>query len=465
MGDFQFMTDPIKLSSNCRKGCSELPYEDTFVPFNWYFQQASWIVNPRQSGSAAYNYALPLRIWGKLDENTLRCSLDDVVRRHNVLRSAFHIVDKQVIQNIVRSVPFHLQLTDLSNVAEPEREARVCKLVVEDATRPFDLTHAPLLRARLLRLGPEHHVLCLTTHRIVCDDWSTGILLNEISTIYGARISGNSACLPDLKFCYGDFVMQQRKNLQEKELDSRLSFWKKRLSGASDFYHVAADYPRPQSQTYRGSHEKLQLPSALLSAIDRLSRQERVSLFMTLVAGFMCLLYCYSGDEDIGMGSCVANRERAEVEGLIGAFSNALVLRTSFSGHPTFRELLCRVKEVSLEALSYQDFPFGDLVENLRPQRIPTRYPFFQTMFVLQNAPKAGWQFPGLTVQRFPVETGMTCYELNVWVTIREGLDVTLQYNTDIFKATTINKILRDYRSVIEKLVQDPAKRIDRCLI
>jgi thioesterase domain-containing protein/acyl carrier protein len=439
--------------------------DEVFTPLGWYFEQGLWVQDALAPGNRVHNYPLPMRIRGSLNREALGHSLQEVLRRHHVLRSVFRNMDGKLAQMIVPLQPLTMSVLDLTNLPERDRESKARQLVLEDATRPFDLTCGPMLRTGLLRLGTEDHILQLTTHHIVCDDWSTGILLRELFALYVAFSMGNPSPLPELAYQYGDFVRGVQKKLQGKDLTSRVAFWKGRLAGGNDFHHVTPDHPRSMPRSYRGAHERAIFPEDLTNFVKVLSQREAVSPFMTMMAGLQCLLKIYSGQDHIGVGSCVANRSLLQLEGLIGPFANVSVLRTDLSGNPTFRDVLRRVREVSLTAYSYQDLPFGTLLEYLQPRPDPSRNPLFQVLFVLLNAPNEPWHLPGLTVDPFPLDTGTTRYELNLWVKLHECLEVDLQYNSDLFEAATIRQILRDYGVALEVMSKNPEARVSELAI
>lgn len=434
----------------------ELVYEDAFAVPNWFYQQKSWVADPRNSSNAVYNYPLAFRIQGLLDYQALKKSLEEIVRRHNVLRSLFCLENGSVVQKVRPAQLLSVPVKDLSGVDDCLREEQALQEAQRESRKSFDLTRDPPVRPLLLRLGPEDHVLVLATHHLVYDDWSNGILFRELAALYPSYSEGKPSPLPEMTYRYGDFARWQAKRLQGDELKSRLSFWGKTLSGGSDFHHLATDHPRPAERTYRGSLEKVVLPPALTTGLQILSQRERISLFMVLLAGFQSLLHRYSGDEDIVVGSCSANRPLVEVEGLIGRFGNDLVIRTNFSHNPTFRELLGRVRESSLNAYSYQDLPFGEVIEHLSPNHRSSRNPLFQIMFIFQNAPKENTPIPGLSLSAFPLEAKTAKYDLNVWLRSQNGLEVALEYNVDLFESPTIRKILTDYQTVLESMVQNP---------
>jgi len=317
-------------------------------------------------------------------------------------------------------------MIDLSSLPATAREARSQQVALEEAARPFDLALGPLLRGSLLRLGVDDHILQLRTHHIVHDDWSTGILFRELSELYQAFAAGTESPLPDLAFQYGDYVRWLHGQLQGNVLGSKLSYWKEQLASATGFQHLATDFARSakSATANRGAREGVVIPTDLANSLKELSRQERVSLFMVLLAGFQALLHRRSNDEEIGVASCAANRPLAEAEGVIGRFGNDMLLRTSFSGNPTFRELLVCVREVALNAYSDQSLPFGKVLKEVTNRTDPNRNPPFQVMFILQNAPRENREIPGLSIKWLPLYAGTAKYDLNVWLKIEPTLEV-----------------------------------------
>ncbi|HVM59916.1 MAG TPA: condensation domain-containing protein [Verrucomicrobiae bacterium] len=444
------------LLSRVQRENPELQAEDAFVVPPWFSQQKTWLEDSRRSDTVVYNYPLLLRIRGLLDEVALRGALQEIVRRHEVLRSVFHVIDGELVQIVVPAPELALPATDLSGVEESARDARVQQLALEEATRPFDLARGPLLRAQLFRLSPDNRVLQLTSHHLVYDDWSSGILIRELSKIYQAHTAGATPPGEIPSYQYGDFVRWLEDRFQGTTLESELAYWKQQLTSPTGFQHLRMDHARPAAPTHRGARETMMLPADLATSLVSTSRKERVSLFMVLLAGFQCLLHRYSNDEDIGVASCAANRPLVEVEGLIGRFGNDMVLRTSLAGNPTFRELLKRVREVALSAYSHQELPFGILTEETANGSDAHHHPPFQTMFILQNAPKDAWQLPGLTVSWLPLPTGTAKHDLIVWLKTEPALEVTLEYSTDLFEAGTMKRILDDYRSILMAMAKDP---------
>jgi thioesterase domain-containing protein len=444
-----------------------LQSEDAFVVPSWFVQQTTWLEDPSNSDSAVYNYPLLFRIRGPLDEDALQRSLHEIVRRHGVFRSLFRMRDGELVQIVVLPQKQTLRMIDLSGLRETTREARSEEVALEEAARPFDLALGPLLRGALLRLGVDDHILQLTTHHIVHDDWSTGILSRELSELYQAFAAGTESPLHDLAFQYGDYVRWLQEQLQGNALRSRLSYWEEQLASATGFQHLATDFARPaeSATANRGAREGIVLPVDLANSLKELSRRERVSLFMVLLAGFQALLHRCSNGEEIGVASCAANRPLAEVEGVIGRFGNDILLRTSFSGNPTFRELLMRVREVALNAYSDQSLPFGKVLKEAANRTDANPNPPFQVMFILQNAPRENREIPGLSIKWFPLYAGTAKYDLNVWLKIEPELEVIFEYRTDLFRAATMKQILKDYETVLRTMLKNPGARVSSLLI
>jgi thioesterase domain-containing protein/acyl carrier protein len=464
---FKTSGEPSELLFQLRNESPELLLEDAFVVPSWFVQQARWLEDPSNSDSAVYNYPLLFRVRGPLDEGALQQSLDEIVRRHGVLRSVFRMRDGELVQIVVSPQKQTLQMIDLSSLPATAREARSQQVALEEAARPFDLALGPLLRGSLLRLGVDDHILQLTSHHIVHDDWSTGILFRELSELYQAFAAGTESPLPDLAFQYGDYVRWLQGQLQGNVLGSKLSYWKEQLASATGFQHLATDFARSakSATANRGAREGVVIPTDLANSLKELSRQERVSLFMVLLAGFQALLHRRSNDEEIGVASCAANRPLAEAEGVIGRFGNDMLLRTSFSGNPTFRELLVCVREVALNAYSDQSLPFGKVLKEVTNRIDPNRNPPFQVMFILQNAPRENREIPGLSIKWLPLYAGTAKYDLNVWLKIEPTLEVILEYRTDLFRAATMKQILEDYQTVLRTMVKDPGARVSNLLI
>ncbi len=428
-----------------------------------FAQQRLWFLDQLEPGSIAYNMPVAVRLGGPLQVDALQRALNEVIRRHEVLRTGFGVADGGPVQIIFDTQSVDLGLVDLSHLPEDEANENVSRLAAEEGLRPFNLSEGRLLRVGLIRLHAEEHVLLLTMHHIVSDGWSMGVLVREVGTLYEAFSASQPSPLEELKIQYVDFAHWQREWLSGDVLDTQLDYWRKQLDGAPPVLELPTDRPRPTVQTLNGASETAWLPTELSDALKELSRHEGATLFMALLAGFQLLLSRYSGHTDIVVGSAIANRNRAEIEPLIGFFINSLVLRTRLDDDPTFRELLHRVRETALGAYAHQDLPFEMLVEHLQPQRDLSRSPLFQVMFTLQNTPHQVFSPENNALTLTPLESPATTakfdFEINV-SDFAEGLAFSCEYNTDLFDAATIKRMLDHLGNLLRAAVADPGRRV-----
>jgi non-ribosomal peptide synthetase component F len=430
-----------------------------------FAQQRLWVRDQLSPGIALYNISQAIQVKGALNITALELTLNEIVRRHEILRTTFvapdfHL-DGNPVQVIAPTLRLALPIVDLQEFPETEREVETQRLAVSEAGRPFDLSRGPLLRAALLRLGRERHVVLFTLHHIVSDGWSMGVLAQELGTLYEAFADGRPSPLPELPIQYADFAHWQRQWLQGETLEAQLSYWKRRLDGAPASLELPRDRPRPAVQTFRGSHLPLALSATLSESLGKLSRQKGVTLFMTLLAAFKTLLYRYTGQEDIIVGTPIAGRTHAELEGLIGFFVNMLALRADLSGDPSFGELLGRVRESVLGAFANQDIPFEKLVDELRPRRDHNRTPWVNAAFVLQNASTSSLEFPGLTLS--PLNMEGAAAKTDLILSMSDGpasLKGLFEYNHDLFDAATIARMASHFQTMLESIVADPEQRI-----
>ncbi|WP_414561754.1 MULTISPECIES: amino acid adenylation domain-containing protein [unclassified Anabaena] len=440
--------DQVRQGDNSLKLPAIAPVDRTEkLPLS-FAQQRLWFLDQLEGGSSTYNVPAALELKGTLNPVALEQSLVAIAQRHEALRTTFPMVDGYPVQAIADDIKISLPVVDLQ-----EQPYKVQQLILEAAAQPFDLAHGPLLRGMLLRLDAESHVLVLIMHHIICDGWSMGVFLSELSTLYGDSIKGQSPSLPQLPIQYADFAYWQHQYLTGEVMDTHLSYWKQQLAHLTTL-ELPSDRPRPAVQTFRGSRQDLTLPSDLSTEIKALSRREGTTLFMTLMAAFKTLLYCYANQNDIVVGTDVANRNRVETEGIIGFFVNQLVLRTDLSGNPSFRELLARVRQTTLAAYDHQDMPFDQLVATLNPERDLSRTPLFQSKFVLQNAPMPPLQLDDLTLNVVEIDDGTAKFDLllTVWET-ESGLSGNLEYSTDLFNHATITRMLSDYQTILRTVV------------
>ncbi|WP_224242167.1 non-ribosomal peptide synthetase [Hyalangium gracile] len=437
---------------------------DQALPLS-FAQQRLWFLAQLEPGSASYNIPVAVRISGPLEPARLERSLNTVVQRHEALRTGFIVRDEVPYQRIESSLHLPLEQVDLSALAGEEREVQLQQLLTEAAARPFELTRAPLLRTVLYRLDASTHVLLMNLHHIISDGWSEGVLLEEVGASYRALSEGAELALPALPIQYADFSLWQRGYLQGEVLEAQLGYWRDQLKELSTL-ELPTDRPRPAMRSHRGAQLSVTLPASLTQALNELSRREGVTLFMTLLAGFQALLSRYSGQDDIAVGTPIANRNRTELEGLIGFFVNTLVLRTKLSGDPTVRTLLERVREATLGAYAHQDLPFERLVEELHPQRDLSRSPLFQVMFVLQNAAMQLPAVPGLEFGVQDLDTGTSKFDLLLSLEERpDGLAGMLEYNTDLFEEATVLRMMGQFQELLGQLAASPEAKVSRLSI
>jgi len=436
----------------------DLSAQDAFEAPAWYYRQNYWMEDSIDSENAVYNLPIAARLTGALDVAVLQKCLREVQLRHDVLRSVFRALNGRVFQVIVPPRDPPIEVVDLSHVPLPARDAQLATGLSDEAWRPFDLTSNVLLRARLFCLGAAESILQLTTHHLVCDDWSSGILIKELFALYDHFALGTGKPLPNLTFQYGDFIRWRERRARDDA--ERQAVLKTRLSGSTGFYHLKPDSPRPAKRTSHGATLHYALPMQLETALKRVSQEHKVTFFMVLLAGFQSILHLISGDDDVGVGTCAANRPLPEVEDLIGRFANDLLVRTDYSGDPTFREILSRTRDAALEGYSYQDLPFGGILEELVPVANPSVTPLFQSMFIFQNAPKINYHTGAISAERMPFDCDAAKYDLAVWLRIEKSIDISFEYNSDLFREETIRRLIKDYETVLAAMVADPHKRV-----
>ncbi|HZF37248.1 MAG TPA: amino acid adenylation domain-containing protein, partial [Blastocatellia bacterium] len=426
-----------------------------------FAQQRLWFLDQLEPGNPFYNVAGAVRMRGRLDVAALRASVNSVVARHEALRTRFVATDGEPVQVIEPQVEIELAETDLRGMSGEGREAEWERLARAEAATPFDLSRTPLLRVRLVRLAEEEQALLVVMHHIVSDGWSVGVFVKELAEFYNAAVRGVRAELPELAAQYVDYAVWQREVMTGERYEEQVRYWRERLEGASERLELPTDQPRPPVQSYRGAQLKLQLQPKLTEQLKALGRKEGATLFMTLLAGFKTLLRHYTGQDDLVVGSDIANRTRVEIEGLIGFLSNMMVLRTDLSADPTFRELLGRVKEVTLGAYAHQDLTFEKLVEELRPKRELSYAPLFQVVFTLQNAPRREFKFEGLELDIYTIDSGTAKFDIviNLWDT-GESLSGLVEYSTDLFERATIDQMIRHFEATLQGAVENPARRI-----
>jgi hypothetical protein len=422
-----------------------------------FSQERMWLQERMEPGSAALNIPTAVRLSGALDVDALRSALQELVHRHEALRTTFREEPSGPIQVISPPTALRMDVIDLRSLPPEQRQTEAQRLAEEEALRSFDLTTGPLLRVALLVLDAQEHVLLLTVHHIVSDGWSMSVMTRELPQLYGAFASGRPSPLPSLPLQYADFAAWQRQWLQGAELEEQLTWWRHRLEGAPQELELPTDRPRTHRTMPRGAHVPVVLSRELSEAVESLCLREGLTPFMFLLAAFQLLLSRYSGQDDLCVGTPVAGRNRAELEGLVGFFLNTLVLRTRLDGDPTGRELLARVRETALGAFAHQLIPF----EQLQPMRDLRQAPLFQVMFMLQNLPPAQLPMPGLTLHPMPTHGRVAKFDLTLVLSrTGDGFHGGLEYAADLFDASTAERMARHLLVLVEALVTAPERRL-----
>ncbi len=426
-----------------------------------FAQQRLWFFDRLAPNTPAYNVPYATKLTGKLHIPVLEDALAGVIDRHAILRTTFAMIDGNPVQLICSAVPFSLRLIELNHLPAMHRLSEAHRLATAEARQPFDLARGPLLRVALLRLDAQEHVLLLTLHHIIFDAWSVQVFFRELAALYEAFSAGRPPPLPELPIQYADYAVWQRERSGNDVFKTQLAYWKRQLAGAPPVLALPTDRPRPPARSYRGAVHTFAFPTALTTALRRLSQREAVTLFMAVFAAFQVLLARYTGQDDIVIGIPVANRTQPETEDLIGFFVNTLALRTDLSGNPSFRELLGRVRKAALDAYSHQDLPFEQLVEALQPERDLSYTPLCQVVFQLREAPIVPATLGDLAVYVIPVETAAAKFDLSVnFEIVAEGLAGDITYDTDLFDANTIARLTGHLQTLLAGIVADPNRRL-----
>jgi len=427
---------------------------DQPIPLSWN-QQRLWFLEQLEGSSSTYNIPAAVELVGNLNLTALEQAIQEIVRRHEVLRTNFTSKDGLPVQQIAPELKLHIAVIDLKSDTEGDEEVK--ERALAEAQKPFDLAKEPLLRVTLLRRSPSSHVLLLTMHHIISDGWSMGILITELSQLYRAFSFQAPSPLPELPFQYADFAVWQRQWLSGETLETQLNYWKETLSGAPELLELPTDRSRPPLQNFRGSSIEFNLSAELTKKLQILAEKSGATLFMILFSALATLLYRYTAQEDICIGTPIANRNRAETESLIGFFINTLVLRADLTGDPSFSELLARVRQKAIDAYDRQDVPFEQVVEALQPSRSLSYSPLFQVMFALQNAPMGELELPGLTLKPLVQDSLTAKFDLTIsmWET-DAGLAGTWEYNSDLFDRETIARTIGHFQTLLAGIVANP---------
>ncbi len=439
------------------------PEEDVFVFPASFAQQRLWFLDQFEPGSPFYNIPSAVHLTGDLDREVLTRCVNEIIYRHETLRTTFSTLDGQPVQVIHPELILSIPVIDLKNLPESERSSEAIRLANQEARLPFDLNKGPLIRITLLQQADLDHIILVTMHHIISDGWSIGVFIYELSMLYEAFVSGKPSPLPDLAIQYADFSEWQRNWLQGDVLEEQINYWLKALGGDVPVLELPTDRPRPPVLTSRGSAYSANLPKSILDGLKILNQQTGTTIFMTLMAAFQTLLFRYTGQADIAIGSPIANRRQAELEGLIGIFINTIVLRSNLSGDPTFRELLAQVKEMTLGTYANQDVPFEVIVDRLGLARDMSHTPLFQVMFILQNAPIHARRLPGIMIEPIEVHSGTSTFDLTLVASeMPEGINLSVEYNSDLFNSDTIERLVSHYQRLLEGILANPDLSISR---
>src|SRR5579872_1879171 len=423
-------------------------------------QQQVWL-HAQVAPGAIYKEVLMLEHAGPLDLEALNQSLREVARRHETLRTTFRVAEGNPVQVVAEHQPAELPVTELNAVPDQERKAAVLRIATEEARQEFDLTGGPLMRARLLRLSQENCFLVVTLHTLVADEWSPNILAGELSALYRSYAAGEPSLLSDLPIQYADYSDWQTSWLQGDVLERNISYWRERLTGIPPVLELPTDRPRPPMQRFGGARQSLVLSKSLRESLKKLGERERVTLDVTLLAAFQTLLSRYTGQDDIAVGSIVPGRDEVGTEALIGLFAHTVIIRTDLSGDPTFRELLWRVRDVARADYAHQNVTFDRLVSELQPERDPSRNPFFQVLFSL--TPSVSLVQSGWKIANFEVDTGAAKVDLQLQLDDRpEGISARFTYNTDLFDAGTIARMVGHFHALLQGIVANPDQQLSR---
>ncbi|MEL6161695.1 MAG: condensation domain-containing protein, partial [Cyanobacteria bacterium J06627_32] len=428
-----------------------------------FSQRRLWFLEQLNGSSALYNLRRTFKLTGSLNQAVLEEAINEIVSRHEALRTTFQQVEDEPVQVISEVGSLKLSVFDLRHHPAESRIVASAELCREAHNKPFNIKKGPLLRVGIVRLEENVHLLLVTMHHIISDGWSLGVFVKELTELYGAFSQGMPSPLPELEIQYGDFADWQREWLQGDSLEAEVSYWKDKLAGIPPAIHLPTDYARPAVQTFQGETFVLRLPQALTHSLKALCQETNTTPFMTLLSAFATLLHRYSGQNDIVVGSPIAGRSRSEVEKLIGFFVNTLVLRTSFAEGMSFRELLTQVRESMLEAYAHQDAPFEKLVEILQPERDPSRTPLFQVWFNFVNLGKRQLSLHDLQVETFAINNKPSArFDLTVYVREgKQGLSVQWVYNRSLFKESTIAFMSSSFETLLNSIVSAPEQPIE----
>ena len=419
-------------------------------------QERLWFLDQFEPGSAAYNIPRVFRISGPLQVDVLTRAFQAIVQRHAALRTIFDSVEGEARQVVLSSREVRIPIIDLAGVPGEERESRALRMAAEEGMKPFDLSEGPLLRLTLLRLDGETSMLVLVMHHIIADGWSISRLFRDVTESYAAFLANTKPDLPELPIQYTEYAQWQREYMSGEVLEKEIEYWRNTLAGAQKLLDLPTDHSRPAMQTWHGARKEITFSVASLAKLKALAQKEGATLFMVTMAAFQALLWRYTQQESILVGTPIAARNHVEIEELVGLFVNTLICRTDFTSNMSFRELIQRVRNYSLEAYMHQDVPFEKLVEELAPQRALDRPPLFQVMFIFQNIPKQIFEISGLTIEELNFETGIAKFDLTAELWEDHELHCQFEYNTDLFEHSTIARMLAHFERLLLGAIENP---------
>ncbi|OLP20313.1 hypothetical protein BST81_00820 [Leptolyngbya sp. 'hensonii'] len=433
---------------------------DQPIPLS-FAQERLWFLGQLEGENSTYNISGAIRIEGSLQISVLEQAITEIVRRHEGLRTAFPSVNGVPVQRIIPPAPVALALINLQELGEPERSTELQRLFAQETHRLFDLEQGPLLQLSLVQLELESSVLLLTMHHIIADGWSLGVFIQELSTLYTAFIKGQPSPLPELPIQYADFTIWQRQWLQGETLATQLSYWKQQLASAPPLLELPTDHPRPPVQSFQGHTETFMLDAPLTQQLHRLSQTMGATLYMTVLAVYVTLLARYSGQDDICVGSPIANRNRRETQSLIGLLLNTLVMRVRLQADFSFADLLNQVRKTALDAYAHQDVPFEQLIETLHPERSLSHSLWFQVMFIVQNMPLQALELPGLTLTPLDAQHEAAKFDQTLTlVEVDQQIKCYLEYNTDLFEPATMQRLIGHFQTLLAAIVENPHQKL-----
>jgi hypothetical protein len=425
-------------------------------------QQSFWYLDRLDPGNPCWNIAVRFRLVGPLDVSLLHRSIDEIVRRHDVLRTSFALIDGALAQIIHSEAAIPLPLDDLTGLAVAARDAEEERRSITEAALPFDLKSGPLLRVRLLKLAEQEHMLLLTIHHIVSDGWSIGLFSDEIAAHYEALSSGNRSTSPDLPLQYADYTIWKNEQNESAIGEQHRSYWQMKLANLP-VCEIPPDYPRPAGNTQRAYILSLLLPASLTDSLAALARNQGCTLYTLSLAALKMLIAHYAGQHDVYVGTLLAGRDRVELEPLIGAFINTIILRTDLSGDPTFLDLLARVQRTVEEGMAHQDLHFQQVVEALRLKPDPNRPTVYSINFIYQRDFVKPLQFAGINMTPVPSKSPGAIYDLNFFMVQRsDGWRLSCEYNCDMYEAAAVNRMIGQMRHLLEQIVAHPARKLSK---